>query len=263
MAPNSGSSLHVNHSFLIDQAIRLRPNGTYLDFGCGTANTVNHGRQNGLDIWGVDNFSLNAPVSDDKVKTSDGTRTPFPDSMFDVIFSNMVFEHVMKPAETLAELRRILRPDGVMLHLWPSDEVLFEGHCRVFFAHKLRSRAYLLACHRLGIGVWRKGKTAAQWADGWIQYFQASCNYLPERELHQLFQRAGFEIEHLEHEYVRYRFGWDFPFSHRLLKRLMTMAVKVQPAKNPGRLAEQGAWSAASPGSSAGADAQNGGIPER
>ena len=207
----------------------MRPNGTYLDFGCGTAATVAYGRTHGLDVWGVDDFSLNIPVTDDKVQRSVGERTPFADSTFDVIFSNMVFEHVMRPDQTLAELRRILKPDGVMLHLWPSEEVWWEGHCRVFFAHRLRSRSYLLACHKLGLGQHRDDKTPLQWADGFLDYFQNCCNYLPERKLHQIFQDAGFAVEHIEGEYVRFRFGWDFPSSPFFLKRLMTMAIKAEP----------------------------------
>jgi ubiquinone/menaquinone biosynthesis C-methylase UbiE len=45
---------------------------------------------------------------------------PAPDHAFDFVYSWSAFEHISKPAEMLAEIRRILRPDGwFFLQLWP------------------------------------------------------------------------------------------------------------------------------------------------
>ena len=48
------------------------------------------------------------------------TALPFPDASFDFIFSSSVLEHVRERAAAMAELRRCLRPDGVMVHVMPS-----------------------------------------------------------------------------------------------------------------------------------------------
>ena len=48
------------------------------------------------------------------------TALPFADAAFDFIFSSSVLEHVRDRDAAMAELRRCLRPDGVMVHLMPS-----------------------------------------------------------------------------------------------------------------------------------------------
>jgi SAM-dependent methyltransferase len=40
---------------------------------------------------------------------------PFPDSSFDYVFIIEVLEHVPNPYDTLGEIRRVLKPDGVLI----------------------------------------------------------------------------------------------------------------------------------------------------
>lgn len=48
------------------------------------------------------------------------TGLPAADDSFDVIFSWSTFEHVLRPVEMAREIRRVLKPDGVvMIQLWP------------------------------------------------------------------------------------------------------------------------------------------------
>jgi SAM-dependent methyltransferase len=48
------------------------------------------------------------------------TALPFGNASFDFIFSSSVLEHVRDRGGAMAELRRCLRPHGVMIHLMPS-----------------------------------------------------------------------------------------------------------------------------------------------
>jgi SAM-dependent methyltransferase len=48
------------------------------------------------------------------------TALPLPDAAFDFIFSSSVLEHVRDRDAAMAEMRRCLRPGGVMIHLMPS-----------------------------------------------------------------------------------------------------------------------------------------------
>ncbi|QQS49218.1 MAG: methyltransferase domain-containing protein [Acidobacteriota bacterium] len=50
----------------------------------------------------------------------DGQRLPFADSSFDLVTSNMVFEHVERPEVLLREIRRVLGRGGRMLALTPN-----------------------------------------------------------------------------------------------------------------------------------------------
>jgi ubiquinone/menaquinone biosynthesis C-methylase UbiE len=45
---------------------------------------------------------------------------PFSDGSFDLVTSNMVFEHVKRPGEILREIRRVLRSGGRLLVLTPN-----------------------------------------------------------------------------------------------------------------------------------------------
>jgi SAM-dependent methyltransferase len=54
---------------------------------------------------------------------------PAPDSTFDFAYSWSVFEHVAKPAEMFTEIRRVLKPDGVLfLQIWPLYHSEHGGH---------------------------------------------------------------------------------------------------------------------------------------
>ena len=46
---------------------------------------------------------------------SDAARLPFPTNHFDTIISTLLYCSLDEPAKTLAEIRRVLRPDGCLL----------------------------------------------------------------------------------------------------------------------------------------------------
>lgn len=215
--------MHPNHAFAIAFARRERPGGRYLDFGCGAGDTVAADEH----VWGCDDFSLNARPDHPRVQAIAGGRIPFPDGHFDVVFSNMVFEHVHDLAGVLAELKRVLKPDGVMLHLFPTLEVWREGHCGVPFAHRIRRRWYLAAWRRLGVGVekWR-----TPWVDYWMNYLQTAVAYRPRKAVAALFEAAGFAVEAGEQQYLQYRLGRTVPvLGPYLLRRLAFMVIIARP----------------------------------
>lgn len=66
----------------------------------------------------------------------DDVQLPFPDGHFDVVISNHVIEHVGDSSAQrrhLAELRRVLRPDGVGYLAVPSRWQIVEPHYRLTF----------------------------------------------------------------------------------------------------------------------------------
>ncbi len=104
----------------------LAPGLRVLDCGCGPgsitcglARLVRPGRVVGFDreasqvelarsrasIEGIDNGTF---------EVGSIYELPFPTDSFDVVFAHAVFEHLTAPARALAELRRVLVPDGLV-----------------------------------------------------------------------------------------------------------------------------------------------------
>jgi ubiquinone/menaquinone biosynthesis C-methylase UbiE len=56
----------------------------------------------------------------------DGRRLPFPDGSFDTVLSTEVLEHVMSPGAVVAEMARVLKPEGRLLLTVPFIQPLHE-----------------------------------------------------------------------------------------------------------------------------------------
>ena len=102
-----------------------RLKGDVLDVGCGEKPYIEYfsaaSSYTGLEI--------DSPRSRSSSKADafyDGSRFPFGDSSFDVVFTSQTFEHVFAPGLFLAEVNRVLRPGGWFLiavpFVWPEHE---------------------------------------------------------------------------------------------------------------------------------------------
>jgi SAM-dependent methyltransferase len=79
-------------------------------------------RSGGAEVWAcdVDPVVRTHPASHHQVVLSAGQRLPFEDGFFDVIVSDMTFEHIEEPGPVAAELLRVLRPGGVICARTPN-----------------------------------------------------------------------------------------------------------------------------------------------
>ena len=113
------------------------PAAVVLDFGCGGGTVVRMLRALGYEAYGVDIRWPGADYGD--LERSDlgregilrlydeGSRLPFEDDVFDLVVSDMVFEHVVPIEASLAELERVLKPDGIELPPLPDARPLARG----------------------------------------------------------------------------------------------------------------------------------------
>jgi ubiquinone/menaquinone biosynthesis C-methylase UbiE len=103
----------------------LRPGMRLLDVGCGPgsitlglAAAVAPGRVVGLDLAPVQAEAARAAAADAgaavDVGVADAYALPFPDGAFDAAFAHTLLFHLREPLAALAEMRRVLRPGGVV-----------------------------------------------------------------------------------------------------------------------------------------------------
>lgn len=143
----------------------------------------------------------------------DGVVLPFDDASFDVVLSNHVIEHVGDAAAQrrhLAELRRVLRPDGVGYLAVPNRWMLVEPHYRLAFLswwpHAWRT-PYLR--------LMRKGEVY-------------DCEPLQMRQLEGMLDEAGFRYRNICIEAWRATFEIERPLavSTRVLRATPDACLK-------------------------------------
>jgi len=102
--------------------------GRLLDYGCGKMPyrqyILQHSRVTeyiGLDIETALDYDTSVPDA-----VWDGTVIPFSDGHFDVVLATEVFEHIHDPGHALIEIRRVLKPGGLIFftvpYVWPLHE---------------------------------------------------------------------------------------------------------------------------------------------
>jgi SAM-dependent methyltransferase len=104
----------------------LRPGMRLLDFGCGPG-SITIGLAHAVapgDVVGVDiapqqvaaarALAAAARVPNLRLMVGSVYDLPFPDATFDAAFSRSVLEHLAEPLAALREVRRVLKPGGVL-----------------------------------------------------------------------------------------------------------------------------------------------------
>lgn len=128
---------------VVDSLARVAPRtrGRLLDVGCGDKPYEHLFRPYVREYIGVEHeatFSETDARSRGKADVLyDGARLPFPDASFDVVMSVQVLEHTPRPEALVAEMARVLAPDGLLilsapfsfrLHEEPHDYFRFSPH---------------------------------------------------------------------------------------------------------------------------------------
>lgn len=256
--------MDVTNRFVLDFARRFagqHPGAPVLDYGCGAGRLVQAGLEAGIQIQGADVFYAGSNAKADAYASGllgssvheivDG-RLPFPDGHFHLIVNNQVMEHVVDLPTVLAEIDRVLAPGGQVLSLFPSRDVLREGHIGIPLSHRFprgsRLRLhYTWALRRLGLGYHKhESPTPRQWAVDKLAWIDAYTVYRSRREILAAYSRH-FTSELREIDYIRYRLlarpgrAWALPllrlplatqFAEALFRKLAFLVILSHKTDN-------------------------------
>jgi SAM-dependent methyltransferase len=180
-----------------------------LDFGCGAGRTVVEGRSRGIRISGCDlaRSMEGAPrelLGSALQRIDEQTyRLPFEDGQFDLVFSHQVLEHVMNYESAFREIRRILKPGGLSMHIFPSRYGPVETHVWVPLGTMIRTRRWLSLWALLGIrNEFQKGLSARRVAELNFDYLNSETNYLTRRQIRSELGKFFSEVRFAEKPYL-------------------------------------------------------------
>lgn len=105
------------------------PGATLLDVACGMGHLLRLASDRGLRTYGVDLSPAGVAqgrqiVPEAALSVGDGERLPWPDNTFDYVTSLGSLEHYMHPLVGMAEIGRVLRPQGRAVILLPNSHDL-------------------------------------------------------------------------------------------------------------------------------------------
>lgn len=205
--PAPGAAEHHGrffHAAIEELAPRRRPAELrVLDLGCGAGRMVAVLLAFGYDAHGCD-FENGYSLMDlegtpravrERIRQVDldPYRLPFADEAFDVVVSTQVLEHVQNKIETLREVRRVLKPGGVTLHVFPSKWSLpVELHIKTPFVSWMWPRVprvWLQFWALVGVrNEYQRGQDWRQVASENERFCREAIDYRDKREMLDLFR---------------------------------------------------------------------------
>jgi SAM-dependent methyltransferase len=129
-------------------------------------------------------------------RASEPSWLPADDGSFDFVFSWSTFEHVAEPLALLREIRRVLRPGGIlMIQVWPFFHSRHGSHLWQYFAE-----GFVQLLHdgeEIEARVRRDPGPDPEWAERLLAEYR-SCNEITLDGLQGALQAARFTVRRLE-----------------------------------------------------------------
>jgi SAM-dependent methyltransferase len=115
------------HHWLFDQ-LAIPENGAILELGCGDGTLWQRNAERIPEGWDVtltdlsegilhdakEGLKASAPAEQFRFISADARSIPFPDASFDAVLANHMLYHVSERHQALKEIRRVLKPGGVL-----------------------------------------------------------------------------------------------------------------------------------------------------
>jgi SAM-dependent methyltransferase len=130
-AAQDGVPARAAHPKFVERIARIerhRAGGRLLDVGCSYGEFLGVARARGFDVQGVE-------MSPDTAALAAAQGTPvfvgsladarFPDATFDIVHAGDVIEHLTDVRAFVAEIRRVLKPSGLIVVATPNHDAFF------------------------------------------------------------------------------------------------------------------------------------------
>jgi len=111
----------------IFQSLALQPGMKALDIGCGSGYMTYQMAYNGAIAYGIDIIKIDDNYIPENLKgkltfiQTDGETMPFEENFFDIILVSEVITQVPEPQKLIAEIKRVIKPDGRLVIVQPLD----------------------------------------------------------------------------------------------------------------------------------------------
>ncbi len=192
----------------------INPQSVILDFGCGSGEYVKELREHGYEAFGCDisfkkkdNIDTFSMIKNDIIKSINLKNyiLPFKDNTFDLIISEQVFEHIRNYTVTISEISRLLKPNGVCLHIFPSIYKPIESHVLIPFSSVIKSYFWVHLWVLLGIrNKWQDCQTVKERSIRYYNYLKYKTNYLPKKQIEEKFRMFFKDVIFCEKIFLKY-----------------------------------------------------------
>ena len=196
------------------KGIAISKDSYILDFGCGDGHRVyqllDSGFKNAFgfnkgNYMGLENPVILRHAQDSKhFRFSDDGTIPFSDGYFDCVISDQVFEHVFEQEQAFREIHRVLKSEGVSVHVIPAKWQIIEQHLLIPFGGLIKSYPYYYFWALLGIRTkWQKGLSAKETASRNLKYAKECLNYVGCREYQRMMSQIPFRCSWEDLAYMK------------------------------------------------------------
>jgi ubiquinone/menaquinone biosynthesis C-methylase UbiE len=219
---NASQHFQLHQDILGELGVHLRAGATVLDLGCGRGAMVSEYRRRGYQAFGADiNLATESPFL--KRVTKESYHLPFDNNTFDFVYSDQVFEHVVKLDPVIAEIERVLAPGGKSLHIFPSKLKPIESHTYVPFGGVFKNYYWLLLWSSLGVkNTFQTNKTAREVAELNYKYLSNNTHYRSGSKIEEAIKKRFDKIRFAECHFIKHTYG-----GARRLRRIVALLPPV------------------------------------
>ena len=150
--PEMHGNMELEHIHRYLQACEIAEGKTVLDIACGEgygsallASKAKHVTGVDLSIEAIEHARTRYVKENLEFKVGNASEIPLPDAGFDLVVSFETIEHLAEQVEMIQEIKRVLRPDGILLISTPdkhnySDTTGYTNpyHVKEFYQHEFK-----------------------------------------------------------------------------------------------------------------------------